>query len=358
MIVWALAALLVAVAVVLVGASHKRTATAHELDGYHSRFFQLTRIDIPDRTGTVRISFVVPKGWESGLTPSDNFWIADREGSYILQRSTQAEDITEGEEAARNVILDELKEGPPGSTALTKPRIYSAGEHTIFESANDMLYEGDRATLQSLVRIWREANRMYAVGFHLIVRAGLWGRPETNDLIDLFREQLLRADMWLTPSLPDRLPAQASAARYNFRDLAAVQPHGFMNIGVPSHWREHVSDGAYGYYDPEQRSGAVWIAYHVIVRDYDARMQPSREVDRYWRESEDPELERLQWMVKDTTADRSMVALIDLFLDKGQADDPEFQELILILDEQIRRMKIGLPPPDAKATVERGKRRE
>jgi hypothetical protein len=31
--------------------------------------------------------------------------------------------------------------------------------------------------------------------------------------------------------------------------------------------------------------------------------------------------------------------------------DPEFRDLIVILDEQVRSMQIGMPPPEAKAIV-------
>lgn len=351
---WGVAAVLAAIAIVLAVALQKRPATMHEFDGYRSRYFELMRMDIPDRTGTVRNSFVVPVGWQSGLTPSDNFWLSDRDANYIVQRTVRAKDLAGGAETARQAIIDEISSGPPSKTAVMDQRTYASGRYTIFESATDMLYDGERVMTQHLFRIWPDGSKMYGVGYHVIVRNGLWDRPETRDIIDLFRAQLLRAEMWAAPSVQDRLPAAKSDGRFNFRDLRAVDPHGFMAISLPRLWSEHVRDGTVGYYDPKQRTGALWVGYHVIVRDHNARMKPSRDVDRYWRKSDDPDIERLQWMVKDTTADRSMVVLIDLVLDKGQADQPEFKELIVILDEEIRRMKIGMPPSDAKATREIG----
>lgn len=326
----------------------------HEFDGYRSRFFELTRIDIPDRTGTVRNSFVVPVGWESGSTYGDNFWLADPDANYIVQRTSTGRDIAGDEETIRQEILDDLQRGPEGTSSTIDQRIYASGRYTIFESATDTQYDGEHVIVQNLFRIWPEGGVMYAVGYHVIVRGGRWEHPETTDIVDLFRAQLLRAKIWAAPSVQDLMAKPIANARFSFRDLESVRPHGFMSINLPRHWREHVHEGTVGYYDPKQRSGAVWIGYHVIVRDHDERMKPSREVDRYWRKSDDPEIERLQWMVKDTTADRAMVVLVDLVLDKGQADEPEFQELTLILDEQVRRMKIGLPPPEAEATREVG----
>lgn len=351
---WGMAVLLLAVAIVMAAALQERVTAVHEFDGYRSRYFELTRMDIPDRTGTVRNSFVVPLGWESGLTRSDNFWLADRGGNYIVQRTVQVKDLTGGAEAARQAIIDEISSGPPSKTAIVDQRTYTSGRYTIFENATDMLYDGDRVMTQHMFRIWADGGKMYGVGYHVIVRNGLWDRPETKDIVDLFRAQLLRAEMWAAPSVQDRLPKAQSDGRFNFRDLRVVDPHGFMVISLPRHWGKHVREGTVGYYDPKQSSGALWIAYHVIVRDHDARMKPSRAVDRYWRESDDPEIERLQWMVKDTTADRSMVVLVDLMLDKGQAEQSEFKELIAILDEEIRRMRIGMPPAEAKATREVG----
>lgn len=351
---WGMAAILLAVGIVLAPALQHKVGKMHEFDGYQSRYFELTRMDIPDRTGTVRNSFVVPIGWESGLTPSDNFWMADRDGNYIVQRTVRAKDLAAGAESARQAVIDEISKGPPSKTAVLDQRTYTFGRYTIFENATDMLYDGERVTAQHLFRIWPDGGKMYGVGYHVIVRNGLWDRPETKDIVDLFRAQLLRAEMWAASSVQDRLPAPKSDGRVNFRDLQIARPHGFMTINLPRQWREHVRDDTVGYYDPSQSSGALWIGYHVIVRDHTARMKQSREVDRHWRSSDNPGVERLQWMVKDTTADRSMVVLVDLVLDNGQADRPEFKQLILILDEEIRRMGIGLPPAEAKATREIG----
>ncbi|WP_119418421.1 hypothetical protein [Desertibaculum subflavum] len=327
----------------------------YEFEGYQSRFFELKRVEIDDRTGTTIGSFVVPADWRSGLTQGDNIWLADPDENYILQRSGGFRPIGADEAATLRGLLGELRREASIGAGLPRPRSYRHEDHTIFESAQDTTYDGRQVRIRNLFRIWPEDGKLYLVGYHLITRPEIWDRPETADIVDLLRAQILRGRFWAAASVLDKLPPTPAAYRFDFRDLHHVQPHGFMSIGVPRHWRAHESGGAQGYYDPDQRSGALWISYHVVIRDHGSGLTPSREVDRYWRQSKDPEIERLQWMVKDTTADRSMIVLIDLMLDEGQADDPEFQELILILDEQVRRMKIGLPPPEAEATREIGR---
>lgn len=352
---WGMVAVLTAVAIVLTAALEDRPQGRRELDGYRSQFFDLTRIDIPDRTGTVQISFVVPVGWESGLTYGDNFWLADPDANYIVQRTAAGRNITAGEEEARQSILDDLRRGPKGTTTTIDQRIYTASRYTIFESATDMEYDGERVMAQHLFRVWPENGVMYAVGFHIIVRGGRWERPETADIIELFRAQLLQAHIWAAPSVQDNLRKATAGARFNLRDLVVVRPYGFMSINLPKSWREHIREDAVGYYDPARNSGALWIGYQVLLRDHQTRLTPGRKVDRERCESRDPQTECLRWRVKDTTEDRSLIVLVDLVLDEGQADDPEFKELILILDEEIRRMRIGLPPSDAKAIRETGR---
>lgn len=125
-----------------------------------------------------------------------------------------------------------------------------------------------------------------------------------------------------------------------------------MEIRVPEYWEtEEDDEGHVAYFDPDEEALTLFVNYVLILRFPHKGGELHRKVDMTASEEEDRgvRLRRIKWMVADTTHDRAMWVLVDLVIDAERADTPEMQELVAIMNDEVRRMRVGMPPASAEA---------
>ena len=324
----------------------------HELDGYRSAHFHIKRFEVLDRSSGRRDPIYAPDHWRDQLSDRDLVWIADPRGNYrvqitfdVLPRRIDATEQRDGLVADISVALEEQGLARPISTIREDDR-------ALIEAVNDM---GDGFQVFRLLRLWSRGD-VYIVGqLGLEYRSRLADHPKTLDLIDLFRPQLLRSEPVAERPLVERLPPVQSDATANFRELRNVEPHGFMQLRVPSCWSaEEEDEESLCYFDPDEEAVTLFVNYVLIMRFPDAGGRIDRKVELTTREEEDRgvALRRFKWMVSDSTRDRAMWVLIDLVVAAERAAEPKYQELIKIMDDEVRRMRIGMPPASAEACAQ------
>lgn len=218
-----------------------------------------------------------------------------------------------------------------------------------------MIDFGEGCHVFRLFRLWPRDDVYFVGQVNLALRPELADRPETLDLIELFRAQLLRAEPPDDLPLVACLPPPRPDARFNFRALKVVEPYGFMELRVPAYWEAEADDeGHVAYFDPDEEALTLFVNYVLILRFPDNGGELHRKIDMTAREEEDRgvRLRRVKWMVADSTHDRAMWAIVDLVVAAEQADTPEFRELLGIVNDEVRRMRIGMPPASAEACAE------
>jgi hypothetical protein len=345
-------------ALLLLGGASYAAAQPYQLDGYSASTFRLARLKIEDRAGADPPSLIVPEGWRASRDATDRLRLTSPDRDYTVEllqlaighRGNGTEEARKLTETVRRQFekyqaRDIRSEERNGAILISGIVPAGAGGH-------------GRVTY-SLSQIWADGRDVHIDSFNIHVRTSADARPETAEIVRLFRNQLLRGGLAPPPSILDRLPPPRPGDRFDFRSLRPVAPFGFMSLRVPRGWTEEDDGEVVGYYDPRPGSPELWIGYHIFMRHHDRDGAVYRKIDPpYLRENESDDRRRIQWMISDSTEDRAMILIVDLFIEEEDADRPEFRELVQIVDEQLRRMRIGRPPADKEATIETGKRPE
>ena len=325
----------------------------HELDGFQSHYFPLKRFEVLDRSTGRNAVIYAPSRWRDELSVRDRIWITHPERDWRVQISfdvfRRLRDTAGQADALIAGIVEDLEAG-----SLTRPvTVTREGEGGLIETACDT---GDDFHVYRLFRLWPQDDVYFVGQISLELKATLADRPETLDLIELFRPQLLRATPPDDLPIAESLPPPRPDARFNFRDLDTVEPYGFMEIRVPSYWvSEEDDDGHVAYFDPDEEALTLFVNYVLILRFPNrAGGALEREVEMTAREEEDRgvRLRRVKWTISDTTHDRAMWVIVDLIVDAERADTPEFRELLGIMNDEVRRMRIGDPPASAEACAQ------
>lgn len=330
-------------------------AQPYELDGFSSTAFRLERLEIKDRAGADPPSLIVPAGWRAWRDAKDQLRLGSADRNYTVEILQVAIGHAGHGATEKSKLLDAVRRQMEISKALDL-RVEERGGATLIEAVVPTGASGAGAVTHSLSQIWTDARDVHVVAFHVEVGSQARGRAETAEVIRLFRDQLLRGSLAPAPSVVDRLPPVRANDRFDFRSLRPATPFGFMGLRVPRSWGEEKDGDVVGYYDPRPGSPELWIGYHIVIRHHDRGGAVYRKMDApYRRANKSDDRRRIQWMISDSTEDRAMILIADLFMAESDADRPEFKELVQIVDEQLRRMRIGRPPAEKEATIEAGK---
>jgi len=323
---------------------------AHELNGYRSEFFPLKRIELKHRGDTGQSVMVAPSHWTQGLTSRDNIWIGDPNGDYTVQSVAHIEPLAGTVRETMQKVMTDLvvHAGNRSDVVGLNAKAEDDAVVVTFESEDPEKLPGMR--LRNLF-IMREVSEGVAVfGHHIVVRNELWKSAQTADIVQLFRAQLLRARLDPRPDILDTLPPPDPAWKLAFRELKTVEPYGFIRMRLPRRWQAHRDPGMLMYFVPREETGTMHIAYEVMPNtDEGAKrlgVEGNRTVrtrDRRFTEN-GVKLHNRYWLVFDRTPDQFVLVTVALTLDQDQDRDPEYQELVKILDQEIRRMRIAVAP--------------
>lgn len=324
----------------------------HELDGNRSRYFPLKRFEVLDRSTGRRDPIYAPERWRGELSNRDMVWIADPHGDYRVQITFDVFPLRRDAVRQRDGLVESIVAGLEEQGLARPVATMREGDRALIEAVSDT---GDGFHVFRLFRLWSRDDVYFVGQLGLEYRSRLADRPRTQDLIDLFRPQILRAEPPADLPLVDRLPAPRPGARFNFRDLKTVEPYGFMQLRVPAYWEvEEDDEGHVACFDPDEEALTLFVNYVLIRRFPGSCGELHRKVDMTASEEEDRgvRLRRIKWMVSDSTHDRAMWAIVDLVIDAARADTPEFRDLLGIMNDEVRRMRIGNPPASAEACAE------
>lgn len=324
----------------------------YELDGYRSAYFPLKRFEILDRSTGRSDPIYAPDYWRGELSDRDLIWIVHPHRDYRVQITFDP--FRRHPETARQcrALLSSLVKGLEAGARTCPVTASQDGETGLIETVSDM---GDGFHVFRLFRLCPRDDLFFVGQIAFEFKAELADAPETRDLIELFRSQLLAADPPDDLPIAEALPPPRSAAAARFRDLQEVEPYGFMELRVPSYWEaQEDEEGRVAYFDPDDEALTLFVNYVLILRFPDRGGELFRKVELSAREEEDRggRLRRVKWMVSDSTYDRAMWAIVDLVMDAERADTPEFRELVGIMNDEVRRMRIGDPPASAEACAQ------
>lgn len=323
---------------------------AHELNGYRSEFFPLKRIELKHRGDAGQSVMVAPSHWTQGLTSRDNIWIGDPNGDYTVQSFAHIEPLAGTvRETMEKVMKDVVVHAGNRSDVVgLNAKVEDDAVVVTFESEDPAAAPGMR--LRNLF-IMREVSEGVAVfGYHVVVRNALWRSPQTADIVQLFRAQLLRARLDPEPDIRDALPPPDPNWKLAFRELKTIEPYGFIRMRVPRRWQAHRDPTVLMYFVPNEETGTMHIGYEVMPNTEEAArrlgVEGKRTVKTMDRRFTDQgvKLHNRYWLVFDRTPDQFVLITVALTLDEDQNKDPEYQELVKILDQEIRRMRISVVP--------------
>lgn len=323
---------------------------AHELNGYRSEFFPLKRIELKHRGDAGQSVMVAPSHWTQGLTSRDNIWIGDPNGDYTVQSFAHIEPLAGTvRETMENVMTDlVVRAGNRSDVASLNAEPEDDAVVVTFESEDPEKVPGMR--IRNLFIMREVSEGLSVVGYHVVVRKKLWHSPQTADIVQLFRAQLLRARLDYEPDILDTLPPPDPAWKLAFRELKTVEPYGFIRMRLPRRWQAHKDPGMLMYFVPREETGTMHIAYEVMPNTEAAARRLGVEgtrtvktLDRHFTE-QGVKLHNRYWLVFDRTPDQFILITVALTLDEDQDRNPEYQELVKILDQEIRRMRIAVAP--------------
>lgn len=178
----------------------------HELNGYTSRFFPLQRIEIDSPAGPAKDLLVVPVGWISGRTEKGNSWVGTSDERYVVQIAAMESNLEGDGTAQRSRLLDELRSRYSRDVVIRQD-----GDSTFFEGSMDVPGGPGPARSRSLIRLWPQGDQHNMLQFHVIVALSDWRSPEAEDLVNLFRAQLIRTRTSQPGKATDHRPPRAAA---------------------------------------------------------------------------------------------------------------------------------------------------
>lgn len=235
-------------------------SSVFELDGYTSRYFLLQRMAIDSPAGPTKDHLIVPAGWISGQTENGNTWVGASDERYVVQIAATEGDLQGDGPVQRRELLASLRQRYDTDVVVRQE-----GDRTFFEATSEMPGGPVAARARSLIRIWPQGTQFNMLQFHVIVGRRDWGTPEADDVIQLFRAQLVRASTTRPDELaadrdqttssngaPAFVPIEELARRLG--PLKTVSLDGYR-FRVPAAWDTGRDDG-----------GAAWAA--SPSRDY------------------------------------------------------------------------------------------
>lgn len=160
----------------------------HELDGYRSAYFPLKRFEVLDRSTGRNEVIYAPQYWRDELSVRDRIWIVHPERNWRIQISfdvlRRLRDTTRQRDELIDSIVEDLEVGP-----LTRPVVATReGDGGLIETVCDT---GDGFHVFRLFRLWSRDDVYFVGQIAFEFKADLADRPETLDLIELFRPQLM-----------------------------------------------------------------------------------------------------------------------------------------------------------------------
>lgn len=183
-------------------------SSVYELDGYTSRYFSLQRMAIDSPAGPTKDHLIVPTGWISGQTENGNTWVGASDERYVVQIAATEGDLQGDGSLQRRELLASLRQRY-GTDVVVRQE----GDHTFFEATSEVRGGPVAARSRSLIRIWPQGGQFNMLQVHVIVGQRDWGTPEADDVIQLFRAQLVRASTTRSDELAaDRDQAASSKA--------------------------------------------------------------------------------------------------------------------------------------------------
>lgn len=323
---------------------------SHELNGYRSEFFPLQRIELKHRGDAGQSVMVAPSHWTQGLTSKDNIWMGDPNGDYTVQSVAFIQPL-EGSlsETREKLVIDLIDQATArGKVGNVEAKAEPGG--IVFRFDNEDAERIPDAFMRNMFFMQEVSEGLGVIGYHIVVRKTLWKSPQTADIVQLFRAQLLRARLDPEPDILDTLPPPDPKWMLAFRELKIVEPYGFIRMRLPRRWQAHKDPGILMYFVPREETGTMHIAYEVMPNSEESARRLGVEgkrtvktLDRRFTEN-GVKLHNRYWLVFDRTPDQFILVTVALTLDEDQDKNPEYQELVKILDQEVRRMRIAAAP--------------
>lgn len=297
----------------------------------------------------------IPESWVDGRTPNGNAWVGDGNGRYELQLVAGGTAVDgEGDDAMPEAIMRRVSKrletfGASGQIGDSRVGLINDGVQIEVVADDPRI---PTARTYNWIRLLPNGGEILEVGFHLIVLRELWDRPATQDLIDLFGAQIANV-------------AVAEPETLGFDRLRTTTPFGFLSLQVPARWRDERDPESGEWFCGEDATdtGTLWIDYDSFAGQFDAR-GPERLVQKLgdavawrppgegWRRlghqsfTEDAavKLRFHRWFVIDWSATRAVMVTLTLCLQAAWDDEPEFQRLVAIIEQQAATLGIGPLP--------------
>jgi len=319
---------------------------------YTSRFHRLKVIMASGH------KLVVPEDWVDGVTPKGNAWIGDGLGNYELQIVGGADAVEGGDERMPEAVKKRVAmrlQSFSASGQIGDSKLGRINGCIQIEAVTDDP-RAPTARSYNWIRLVANGDELMEIGFHLLVRRELWDRPKTEDLIELFGEQVASfVEEWVPSSL-------------DLGRLRTVHPFGFLTFRVPARWIDEWDADAGMWFcgedDPD--TGSLWVDYklHRGRWDEDAMAQVIAGLgpEVSWRGSEaserpigyrcftetDPKdgiLHYHHWHVLHLAEAGLVSIFLSLVLGPEQVSLPEYQQLIAGMQREAVTLEIG-PLPD------------